>query len=412
MAAPEPVDMMVMACQDQTCDFKPMKMQRRPLGDEDVLIHMAYCGVCHTDLHIAANHAKNVQPTVYPCVPGHELAGVCIAVGPKVTKVKVGDHVGVGCMVDSCLKCSACKKGEENMCRKVNTATYQGKNTHGRAASFPAGGVTVGGYCTKMVVHEHFAILIPKNYPLELAGPVMCAGVTMYEPLRYYKAGPGTKVGIVGLGGLGITGIKIAKALGCHVTAISRGEKKKALAMKVGADSFVSSTSEEQMAGAGKSFDLTLNTIPGPHDHTPYQKLAKVGGKCVLLGAHSAMIAAAVLVDPITGGRSTMTGSMIGGIKATQEVVDLCAKHQIMLEHKVVPVWEVNTVFEALDKANDEGLRYVLDLKKTLHENTAAMCTLPPPQLSEPDPRTTVSVGRILSSCFSMLFVHWGCRRI
>lgn len=405
----EPVDMMVMACQDPSCDFKPMKMKRRPLGDEDVLIDMVYCGVCHTDLHIAANHVGGLQATVYPCVPGHELVGVCTRVGSRVTKVKVGDHVGVGCMVDSCMKCAGCKKGNENLCRKQNTATYQGKDLHGRAATYPTGGVTMGGYCTKMVVHEHFAILIPKNYPLASAGPVMCAGVTMYEPLRYWKAGPSSKVAIVGLGGLGMTGIKVAKAMGCQVTAISRGEKKKALAEKSGADGFISSTSPEQMEAARQSFDLVLDTIPTEHDYMQCQKLAAVDGKCVLIGISNAF-GGAILVDAITGGRSTMSASMIGGAQSTQEIIDLCAKHNIVLDHKICPVWELGKIYEELDSSNDQGLRYVLDLKNTLNEDAEAKCTAPPPKLSTPE--TAPSLRGIFGECFSMLFVHWNLKKI
>lgn len=404
MAAP--VDLLCMACQDDTCDFKPLKVQRRPVGDEDVLIDMKYCGVCHTDLHIAANHTQGLQKTLYPCVPGHELAGVCTQVGSKVTKIKVGDHVGVGCMVDSCLNCVACQKGDENMCRKQNTATYQGDDKHGRAATYPVGGKTIGGYSTKMVVHERFAILIPKSYPLECAGPIMCAGITMYEPLKVYKAKAGSKVGIVGLGGLGLTGIKIAKALGCSVTAISRGEGKRAMAAQCGADSYIASSSSEQMAAGAKSFDLILDTIPSYHDIKPYQRLVTEEGKLVILGL-SSLLLAGLAVDALTGGRSTVTASGIGGIANTQEVINLCDKHKILPPVKVCPVHELNRIYELLDSTNDAGLRYVLDLEGSLNESTLEKCTLPPPKLGTPVANPTL--GGIVSDCFSMLSLHWGC---
>lgn len=199
----------------------------------------------------------------FPCVPGHELSGVVEKVGSKVTKFKVGDHVGVGCMVDSCLKCKQCKGGQEQKCGK-QVGTYQAKDQNGRAECFPKGSHTLGGYTTKMVVHEHFAINIPKDYPLECAGPVMCAGITMFDPLKVHGVGKGSNVGIVGMGGLGILGVRIAKAMGCKVTAISRSSAKRDLACShtLGADSYVVSSDPQDMNANRGSLDLILNTIP------------------------------------------------------------------------------------------------------------------------------------------------------
>jgi len=197
------IETLCMACADPTCDFKPQAFRRRAVGPNDILIDMKYCGVCHSDLHFAAGHVpKFAMPASYPCVPGHELAGVCVAVGSSVTKVQVGQKIGVGCMVDSCQSCGSCKKGEEHMCMKQSVGTYGFK---GERSKTPCG-YTLGGYTQKMVVDENFAVIIPESYPLEAAGPVMCAGVTMYDPLVKLGAGPGSKVGVCGLGGLGVMG--------------------------------------------------------------------------------------------------------------------------------------------------------------------------------------------------------------
>lgn len=406
----EPIPILAMACQDPLCDFKPIRAHRRPLGEEDVLIEMKYCGVCHSDLHIAAGHLSGIQKPVYPVVPGHELAGVCIKVGSKVTKIKVGDHVGVGCMVDACLKCASCQKGDENYCKKQNTATYQGQDNHGRAATYPTGGRTMGGYSSKMVVHEHFAILIPQSYPLEYAGPIMCAGITMYEPLKKFGAKAGSRVGVIGLGGLGVTGIKLAKALGCIVTAISRGESKRELATKAGADHFLSSTDEQKMKDAAKSLDIILNTIPIEHDYRPYWRLVTEKGKLVQLGLTNSLGAGLMVVEPFTGGKCTITGSGIGGIVNTQEVIDLCDKHKIYPEIKICPVQELNRIYEILDSNNDGGIRFVLDLQGSLNEDAFKSCTADAPKLAEPT--KTMSYCGVVSESVSMLIVHWGLKSI
>jgi len=397
----QPISTLCMACEDASCNFQPMELQRRPLSDMDVLIEMKYCGVCHTDLHFAANHMKSVLKTTYPCVPGHELVGICSAVGSNVTKVKVGDHIGVGCMVDSCRECKACKRGEEQMCIK-QVATYQGKDFgSGRAATFPTGGKTLGGYTTRMVVDEHFAIKIPPDYPLEAAGPVMCAGVTMFDPLMRQGAKAGTRVGIVGLGGLGVLGIKLAAALGCKVTAISRSAAKESLARDAGATRFVVSSDRRQMVEARNSLDLILNTIPTAHDYQPFSELLARGGKQVLLGI-SPQFAAALVVGLLSGGSSKVVASGIGSVQRTQDVIDFCAKHGIQPSLEVFPVEQLNSIYEKLDRCNDTGLRYVMDIEGSLKESSKEACAAaPPPELSPPT--GTISICGVVSEIFKLL---------
>lgn len=357
-----------MGCKDSSCSFEPLRLKRRELNDLDVLIEMKYCGVCHSDLHIAAGHMENVLGKVeYPCVPGHELAGVVKQIGSKVTKFSVGDHIGVGCMVDSCLECSKCMEGQEQKCSK-QVGTYAGKDWSGRA-QVPEREQTIGGYTNVMVVQERFGIKIPKSYPLEMAGPVMCAGITMYDPLKAFKAQPGDKVGIVGLGGLGVMGVKLAKALGCHVVAISRSESKKAFAEKCGAMAFLASSDAAQMDEHYRSFDLILNTIPSDHDESIYTALLKKSGHHVLLGLNSSTFGA-FAVNAMTFGASKVTFSGIGGIPNTQEVIDLCDANKIYPEIEIHSVRELNRIYEKLDSSNDAGKRYVLDIANTLNEAT------------------------------------------
>ena len=326
---------------------------------------------------------------------GHELAGVCTAVGSKVTKFKVGDHVGVGCMVDSCNACAACKRGEEQMCSK-QVGTYNGKKAKGRSATFPEGGHTLGGYTSAFVVHENFAILIPASYPLEAAGPVMCAGVTMFDPLRRHGATLGTEVGIVGLGGLGQMGVKIAKAMGCRVTVISRAENKRAFAMtSCGADAFVCSEDVEQMKASSRTLHLILNTVPIDHDYFAYNVLLNPktkGNKQVILGLHVGLVAG-FIAGGITGNKARVLGSGIGSIEATQAVIDLCAKHAITPEIEIVSVDDLTKVYETLDSGNDGGKRYVLDIAQTLR---AEAKTTGPPKIHAN--RTGISFWSVLKN--------------
>ena len=392
------MEVLCMGCDDNRCDFKLMKLHRRKMGDEDVEIQMKYCGVCHSDLHSAAGHLNGIRKTEYPMVPGHELAGIITNVGRNVTGFQVGDSVGVGCMVDSCLECKNCKAGNEHKCSKENTGTYQGENKFGRAAVAGRTKLTIGGYTDKMVVHYKFAVLIPKSYPLEMAGPVMCAGVTMYSPLTTHGVKSGSHVGILGLGGLGQMGVRIAKALGAKVTVISTSSAKKDLAMKCGADSFVVSSEEADMKGAKGTLDIILNTIPSYHDYVVYQTLLTSKGIQVLLGLHAGL-AAAMLLDSVVGGSSRIKMSGIGSIRETQDVINLCDKHRIFPDISIVPVTELNSVYSNLDSSNASGTRYVLDIGNTLREDI--VCDAPPPKIG-PD-ANKMSLGAILSELLGLL---------
>jgi alcohol dehydrogenase (NADP+) len=400
-----PIDCLVMATGDEGCNFQPARVQRRPLGPRDVLIDMKYCGVCHTDLHYARGGIKAVMGSAFPAVPGHELAGVAVAVGPAVTRVKVGDHVGVGCMVDACLNCAACRRGEEQWCSKKATMTYGGKNTHGRAATYPAGGPTLGGYSTKHVVDERFAVVIPKAYPLEAAGPLMCAGITVYDPIRKAGVKAGTRVGVAGIGGLGVMAIRIAKALGATVTAVTRSAAKGAFAKAAGADAVVLSTSPADMKAAAGSIDLLLNTIPAPHDHHGFRPLLSGRGKQVILGLHAGLVEGVVAEAVAPCGGSHLVASSIGGVKATQEMVDLCAREGIMPIIKVVPVEGLNGVYEKLAAANDSGDRFVLDLS-TLDDAAFDRCKgVPPPKMA---PEVALTGGAALAAvCRAMCCCGW-----
>jgi D-arabinose 1-dehydrogenase-like Zn-dependent alcohol dehydrogenase len=392
------MEVLCMGCNDQRCDFKLMKLHRRNVGDDDIEIKMQYCGVCHSDLHNAAGHLSGIRKLEYPMVPGHELAGIVVNVGKNVTSFKIGDSVGVGCMVDSCLECKECLAGNEHKCLKENTGTYQGENKFGRAAVAGSTKLTLGGYTNIMVVHYKFAILIPKSYPLEMAGPVMCAGVTMYSPLSTYGVKSGSNVGILGLGGLGQMGVRIAKAMGAKVTVISSSESKRSLATKCGADSFVISSDKTQMSDAKGTLDLILNTVPSYHNYVVYQTLLTKKGIQVLLGLHAGL-AAAMFLDPIVGGTSRIKMSGIGSIKETQEVINLCDQHRIYPDISVVPVTDLNKVYTDLDSSNATGTRYVLDIANTLREDI--VCDAPPPTIS-PD-TNKMSLGYIMTELFGLM---------
>jgi uncharacterized zinc-type alcohol dehydrogenase-like protein len=367
---------------------------------------MKFCGLCHTDVHHARNEAAPLMPARYPCVPGHELAGVCIAIGSAVTRIAVGDHVGVGCMVDSCLKCAACLRGDEQLC-SAQVATYGAAPTPRSAVPASAPQHTLGGYTSAFVVHERFAIRIPKAYPLEAAGPVMCAGVTLWSPLRKYKAGPGTRVAIVGMGGLGAMGIKLARALGAHVTALTRSPAKAAFAVKCGAQATLLSSDAAAMAAARGGFDLVLNTIPVEHAYGVYSALVAPRGKHVLLGLHSGLVAG-IVADLLTCGGSSVVGSGIGGIACTQEVMDLCAAQGILPELRVIQPQGIAGAYEALAAGNESGERYVCDLASLKDGSAFAACeAVAPPRL--PPQQPPISVCDIIGGIFKL--VCCSCRR-
>jgi len=354
----EDIDMFCMTCEDNTVQMTVVEAKRRALGEFDVHLEMKYCGICHTDIHFTKN---DLGMAVYPMCPGHELAGVAVAVGSKVTKFKVGDQVGIGCFVDCCLECDQCLKGDEQYCRKGTTFTYGGADQHGRSP-VGSGPATFGGYSTQMVIHERFAIKIPASFPLEYAGPVMCAGITMYDPLKHWGIKAGSRVGIVGLGGLGTMGVKLAKAMGATVTVISRSEAKKEYATKIGCDKYIAMSDAEAVTAGTKTLDLILDTISSNHPVMGYHGLLDINGHHVLLGL--SMDLGSVPAVPMLFGRTGIGGSIIGGIANTQELIDLCAEKNIKPEISVVGPEEVPSVYEKLHTSNDAGVRYVLDCSK------------------------------------------------
>jgi len=334
--------------------IKPHKFDRHAMGDVDVCFDIAYCGICHTDVHFIQNALGFSQ---YPLVPGHELIGTVTAVGSKVTKFKVGDKIGVGCMVDACMSCDFCKRKDEQYCATGSVFTYGGVTKYGRAG--PDGVPTAGGYSDKMVVNEHFGIKVPAETPLDKAAPLLCAGITMYDPLVYHGCKPGMSVAIVGLGGLGQMGIKYAKAMGATVTGISTSPQKEADAKAMGCTNFLLSTDADAMGKAAKSFDLILDTVSADHELMPYIGTLKTDGKHVLIGLTGKPFS--LPGAPFLFGRVSVTGSLIGGIERTQEMMDFSVKNNIYPNITVIKAPEIQGALEKLDKKSDTIVRYVID---------------------------------------------------
>jgi len=333
-------------------DLGPVTFDRVDPKAGEIAFKVTYCGVCHSDLHQVRNDWQN---TVYPSVPGHEVVGEVLEVGKGVTKFKKGDPIAVGCMVNSCLECENCKKGSENYCEGPNgfTATYNGKLV-------PDGTNTYGGYTSHMVVREEFAITIPEGYHPKYVGPVMCAGITVYSPMKHWNLKEGQNLGVVGIGGLGHMAIKLGKALGANVTAFTRSESKKDEILAMGADNVVISTNENEMKEAARSLDLLLNTIPIPHDINPYVSLMKKDSTIVIVG--NLQNFPDVIPGPLVMNRISISGSLIGGIAETQEVLDLCAQHDITPNIKMVNMDEINDVMKILEEGNDGDFRHVIDM--------------------------------------------------
>jgi len=353
------------------------------VGERDVCFKVLYCGVCHSDLAVAAAHA--LTPVQYPLVPGHEAVGVCTKVGAGVTTVRPGDHVGVGPLVDACLECHSCLCGEEQRCAR-HVPTYNGRDWSGRAAMGGGLAQTAGGYSTVMVVDERFCIRIPPDYPLEHAGPILCAGTTVFDPLKRAGVREGTRLGIVGLGGLGVMGVKLGKALGCIVTVISREAGKRRLAMEAGADRFVVASNAAAMAAHAGCLDVLINTIPSMHDASLFVPLLAPHGRQIHTGGHAAAIAAGT-VDALLPTRARERMTYIGSVACTQEVMDLCAREGIRTEIDVRPVTQLNRIFEQLDGANTSGKRFVLDIAGSLD---AEVTTAPAPRLRSAPPLVDV----------------------
>lgn len=306
------------AAQSAESDLAPFDIDRREPRPDDVSIEIDYCGVCHTDIHFAQN---DWGASIYPVVPGHEIIGRVTAVGSDVSAHKVGDMVGVGCMVDSCRICSACESGLEQYCSEGMTGTYNGQDRHDKS-------ITFGGYSDNVVVSERFVVRIPAKLDPAAAAPLLCAGITTYSPLHHYGVKKGDKVGVIGMGGLGHMGVKLAKALGAEVTIFTRSENKVSEAKKQGADHVVVSTDSQQMKDATETFDFMLDTIPVQHDLNPYLNCLGVDGTHVLVGLMEP-IEPALQAGKLVGKRRVLGGSLIGGMPETQEVLDFCAEHDI-----------------------------------------------------------------------------------
>lgn len=337
------------AAHDSEKPLEPYHFERRALRDEDVSIEILYCGVCHSDLHTAENDWGWTQ---YPVVPGHEIVGRVLEVGSGVTKYKVGDNVAVGCMVDSCLSCDQCHHGEEQFCREGMVGTYSGQDRI-------SGELTQGGYSKHIVVREEFVLSVPEGLDLAKCAPILCAGITTYSPLRTWNVGPGSRVGVIGLGGLGHMAIKIAAAMGAHVTAISRSDKKKQQVLSYGAKDLLVSSDEAAMQAHANQFDVIINTIPVKHDFTPYISLLDIDGTQVLVGQVGELAESNSV--PLLMGRRRVAGSLIGGIAQTQEILDFCALHNILPEVEMIKMEEINDAFDKL-KQGDMASRFVIDM--------------------------------------------------
>lgn len=338
------------AAQSPSSGLAPYTIERRDLRPDDVAIEIDYCGVCHSDIHFVEN---DWGATEYPVVPGHEIIGRVTAVGQDVTRYKPGDLVGVGCMVDSCRTCSACESGLEQYCIEGMTGTYNGVDRHD-------GSITYGGYSSRIVVSDRFVVRVPETLDPAKAAPILCAGITTYSPLRHFKVGPGHKVGVVGMGGLGHMGVKFAKALGAEVTIFTRSESKVAEAKKQGADHVVISTDKAQMKSVADSFDFLLDTIPVPHDLNPYLKCLKFDGTHILVGLLQP-IEPTVHAGHLVGKRRVLAGSLIGGMPETQEVLDFCAEHNIACDVEMLDIRNINDAYERM-KRGDVKYRFVIDM--------------------------------------------------
>lgn len=320
---------------------------RRPVGEHDVLIDIKYAGICHSDIHQARN---GWGEGIFPMVPGHEIAGVVAEVGHGVTKFSVGDKVGVGCMVDSCRECDNCEAGLEQYCANGNVGTYNAVGKDGEP--------TYGGYSTHVVVDENYTLRIPEGIALDEAAPLLCAGITTYSPLAHWNAGPGKKVAIVGLGGLGHMGVKIAHALGAEVTVLSQTLRKEADGRKLGADHYYATSDPKTFEQLKGSFDLIISTVSAPLPLDAYLALLKTDGAMVNVGAPEEPVS--LNLFSVIGGRKTLAGSGIGGIRETQEMLDFCARHSLGAEIELIRADQINEAYERV-LASDVRYRFVID---------------------------------------------------
>ena len=330
-------------------DLKQLNIQRRRPLLHDVEIEILYCGVCHSDLHTARNEWHG---TSYPCVPGHEIVGRVVSVGAEVTKFKIGDAAAVGCLVDSCRECQYCKDGLEQYCEQGSIQTYNSPDKY-------LGKHTFGGYSESIVVHEDFVLHVPGNLDLAATAPLLCAGITTYSPLKHWKAGPGKKVGIVGIGGLGHMGVKLAKAMGAEVIVFTTSSSKVEDAKRLGADDVVLSKDKEDMRRYYGKLHLIVDTVSAQHDLNSYLSLLRVDGSLVLVGApENPLPVAPFSLIPY---RRSFAGSMIGGLPETQEMLDFCGKHNIVSDVEMIKIQQINEAYERILK-NDVKYRFVIDM--------------------------------------------------
>jgi uncharacterized zinc-type alcohol dehydrogenase-like protein len=329
-----------------------VSIRRRELGPQDVKIDILYCGVCHSDLHQVRNEWENMMPTVYPCVPGHEIVGRVVKAGRAVKKFKEGDLAAVGCMVDSDRICPNCRAGNEQFCDSMPTFTYNAEDKH-------LGGVTYGGYADSIVVDQAFVLRVPAGLDLAATAPLLCAGITTYSPLRHWKVQKGQKVGIVGLGGLGHMGVKFAHAFGAHVVLFTTSAHKTADALRLGAHEVVVSKNEAEMQKHLGSFDFILDTVSAEHNLNAYLDLIKLDGTLTLVGASPTPMP--LSVGSLLFRRRQLAGSIIGGIRETQEMLDFCGEHSLTADIELIRIQQVNEAYERLLKS-DVKYRFVIDM--------------------------------------------------
>jgi alcohol dehydrogenase (NADP+) len=330
----------------------PYSFERRDPREYDVVIDIKFCGICHSDIHQARNEWSDyLEESIFPMVPGHEIAGIVKTVGSKVTRLKVGDRVGVGCFVDSCRTCSSCKRDLEQYCLVHTDWTYNARDKNGEP--------TYGGYSERIVVDENYVLRLPENLPLDASAPLLCAGITLYSPLRQWQAGPGKKVAIVGLGGLGHMGVKFAHALGAETTVLSQSLTKQADGKRLGADHYHATSDPSTFTRLTGYFDLIINTVSAEMDWNDYLNLLKVDGSMVVVGLPEKPIP----INPfaLASRRRSLAGSSIGGILETQEMLDFCGQHKIASDIEVIPIQKVNEAYERVLKS-DVRYRFVIDM--------------------------------------------------
>jgi uncharacterized zinc-type alcohol dehydrogenase-like protein len=337
-----------LAALTKSAPFTRFDFERRALKEHDVLIDIAFAGICHSDIHQVR---EEWGPALFPMVPGHEIAGVVREIGSAVTKFSIGDHIGVGVFIDSCGKCQPCKDGLEQYCDEGMTGTYNGYERDGVT-------VAMGGYSNIFVVNENYAVTIPKTMPLDGVAPLLCAGITLYSPLKHWKAGKGSRVAVMGLGGLGHMGVKFAHALGAHVTVLSHSPNKREAALAMGADEFVCVNEPSDLKAYGRSFDLILNTVSAQIDINDYLATLKIDGTLVVIGLPGAPYP--VHVGSLLNGRKSLSGSMIGGISQTQEMINFSAEHSIVSDVEVINADYVDKAYERT-VASDVKYRFVID---------------------------------------------------